>query len=1025
MRNKILLLVLLTAAILAGIYHLVNYIYPNHNYWPHEKISIQQPPAKPLTSDDYLDKLADTYRLKPDKRIVNAVSDIHAFLTNSQRRNVETKYVRDHWEVYYQDTLVGELPEYADFPEFLSLLEAWTKNIVARKSIKLTSTPLSTNDIEFIEYQLSLFYAPHAATATQRLNELWKEGNRTKELLPYAVRAMTLLTLQQLDYMEGAEQLPSHTVSLLALTKALTSHDVNREEVLLSYTLGYSAHARTLASHLEPDDVINAYVHHETDRVRSIASHNQNHIEAHYLLGLQLAELNKYKEWNKWFIKNTFTVQNMLPLLKTALEINKFSINKRIASTLPYSATVLLAYESGKENVESFMKLLNRVIHDEYSNISELYLSARAFAKASHLVAYLDTGTSLLKQKYLGPFLDGDTYGSFFQGHFYSGLYRIGLHYLDSLSSDVAAEAFTDYIGDPLHPIGADFQRWYQNLSKSKSGINDPQYLVRDLAEIKRFGAPPILRTLEEQKPFFGIGLPGIIQGVRAVIPHLDSRPEHQREFMHLVWDSLCDLSFYEKLADEVVIIDPARSQYVQRWLPYFKEDSNGLKRLLSEDDLTLSSKLKIFKYLEEMEQVSPQYLEDEYQKAFEKEPDNWSIVKAYIEFLMKEKKYKRVREVARNWLTDNEDYPGLAPVMIKTKIARSYLEEDNLDEAWETIKIVVPSYQGGAMHTAVDILEARGELDKAEKVARAVYERYPDSLTYCIRLAKHYWKRNMYQEAAEALKKCRVRINGNEWRFKVGKEFVETFKDRPDQSALSAYQSLLEQKVDQNGLFAIATEIGKSARYILATRMIEPLEFSRYRKLNAQIRSYGYLKKAKGDEAAFAWLNAQIPKEMRGPLSMIAYEEDQHDLMWSMIENPEEGEFPEFNWALRVCAYLKQGKKNDKHYHELKKHYEIHQSGDRYFIIGRYLLGMADESEVLALITNKKTECEVSYYIGLIAQLNGDYENATKWYRISMETGLNNNGEYGWSMFQLHRWRDKGKSLNVQKAQEMGNVSL
>jgi hypothetical protein len=38
---------------------------------------------------------------------------------------------------------------------------------------------------------------------------------------------------------------------------------------------------------------------------------------------------------------------------------------------------------------------------------------------------------------------------------------------------------------------------------------------------------------------------------------------------------------------------------------------------------------------------------------------------------------------------------------------------------------------------------------------------------------------------------------------------------------------------------------------------------------------------------------------------------------------------------------------------------------------------------------------CEVSYYIGLKAQSEGRCEDASDWYRISVETGLINNGEY------------------------------
>ncbi|HDN27827.1 MAG TPA: hypothetical protein ENG03_12200 [Thioploca sp.] len=67
--------------------------------------------------------------------------------------------------------------------------------------------------------------------------------------------------------------------------------------------------------------------------------------------------------------------------------------------------------------------------------------------------------------------------------------------------------------------------------------------------------------------------------------------------------------------------------------------------------------------------------------------------------------------------------------------------------------------------------------------------------------------------------------------------------------------------------------------------------------------------------------------------------------------------------------------------------------------------------------MTHKKAECEVAYYIGLQAQTEGRYFEASNWYRIAVETGLIKNGEYRWAYDQLTRWRGDNKSLRARFA--------
>jgi lipoprotein NlpI len=75
--------------------------------------------------------------------------------------------------------------------------------------------------------------------------------------------------------------------------------------------------------------------------------------------------------------------------------------------------------------------------------------------------------------------------------------------------------------------------------------------------------------------------------------------------------------------------------------------------------------------------------------------------------------------------------------------------------------------------------------------------------------------------------------------------------------------------------------------------------------------------------------------------------------------------------------------------------------------------VGLASEEELLAQAKSTQQRCENAYYLGLRAESEGRLEDASDWYRISVESGLTNMGEYRWAHNQLYIWAGKGMSLS------------
>jgi hypothetical protein len=185
--------------------------------------------------------------------------------------------------------------------------------------------------------------------------------------------------------------------------------------------------------------------------------------------------------------------------------------------------------------------------------------------------------------------------------------------------------------------------------------------------------------------------------------------------------------------------------------------------------------------------------------------------------------------------------------------------------------------------------------------------------------------------------------------------------------------------------------------------------------KLVFLVESYSYLRTYKTKEEAIAWLREAIPPQMVNPLSMISYDLKQFDLLWEF--NPTHAAGEDFFWVMRAAALLENP--NDPHRQEVVNYYSRSGKGDN-FIIGRFLMGLATEKDVLATATDTRKRCEVSHYIGLKALKEGRYQDASDWFRISVETGLMNVGEYRWSYDTLYNWYRTGKTLERIRSESL-----
>jgi len=83
---------------------------------------------------------------------------------------------------------------------------------------------------------------------------------------------------------------------------------------------------------------------------------------------------------------------------------------------------------------------------------------------------------------------------------------------------------------------------------------------------------------------------------------------------------------------------------------------------------------------------------------------------------------------------------------------------------------------------------------------------------------------------------------------------------------------------------------------------------------------------------------------------------------------------------------------------------------GSHHLEVARYLLGLREESEILAATQTLRQRSEIYYFAGLKAEQRGKLRDAADWYFMSVESDTGNNIESRWALRRLRNWTDRAQ---------------
>jgi tetratricopeptide (TPR) repeat protein len=393
------------------------------------------------------------------------------------------------------------------------------------------------------------------------------------------------------------------------------------------------------------------------------------------------------------------------------------------------------------------------------------------------------------------------------------------------------------------------------------------------------------------------------------------------------------------------------------------------------------------------------------YEKAISLLPDNYYLYQRKAVILRKLGKYQAAIETMKPFVGKFRD---LTDVFVRCNMAKTYLAMGDTEKALAILDYAVNSYQAGAMMLAADIYTVRGQRDKAREIIEQALKRYPTTACFQARAARFCWENKQPEKAADFIASGgNIMPQFSTWFFD---DFFHVFTARPEADILRAVGFLQKAGIDNWHLGALAARFAWCDRCAVALKINALIkERNPMARMENLFSTYSVLRQWKGKAEARQWLLKKITGREKDLAGMIIMKSGEFDLMKDFVSP---GNSPpqqrEFNWLMRLVGWLGSEKRPASSAAEFERHYRT-ETNDYYFAIGRYLLGMKSEAELLEMVSTAKQRCEFSYYIGLKYRLEGDFQRAAEWYAVCLETLQKNNGEYHWAGNELFWWAKMG----------------
>jgi hypothetical protein len=948
----------------------------------HEARFLAQTAAEPspLPLDPYVRRaaMADALRLRPDRRFLLASNQIQQ-LTGGSPVAAVARFEGGKWKLTAGAEQLGEVPELPDYPDLMRPLVAFAKRRLAASPLSGTDSPAADGPLQ---------WEPEARETLPAELARWSGGQHTPATLHKAARAASSLCFYLVDLLETDDELAAKAIALVALDIAAGKAQTGSEEAVLASALGYVRASRALGARLQGESSLRFFLAGDDAHLRERAVLREAGAPDRYLRLRRALQRQDEDDANRFLDSYHGTERLELAVLALLLQEQHMENFAPVAFALP--VLVLAAAEGVPVKVPP---------QDSQSDTVELSVEAAAVA------LHVDPETLSPRLEEALKRRDPDTRG-YLKAAWLSALRRQGEFLADSQGNREAAARFVDRLAKDPAPTVQQFQRWFATRTTLSSG--KVMEALSAAEKVEGVGGAAAFAILEEATSRSDFSDPRVLRAARAVVPRLDSRVAHRAMLGNIAWSTLQDLRVSERLLRSAFEADPDGHQYLREWFTSLSSDPRELERIGRDKFGLRRVRSSAWSHLWDLGGGHAAVAEQGFRSMLEEDPKDDSTAVDLARHLRLSGRLEDARAVLLVWLRTN-DGPNVTAANVRATLARYSFIAGRYAEG---LKMVGPALRVGnasSFRYAALNLAGAGRAVEARQMTETLLQRYqyPRSVALA---AEVEWQLGDLDAAAQRLAARTIRLTATDYLNDVADGFVRIFGDRPDQAA-AAVVAAAKAGVEHINLISLGGALEAQGHPEAAFRALEAIPAEGERAVAIHLTASRSLRKARGEEAARAWLKKTFPivRDDRGrQLSFLAFREGMPELMWDAVPDPKGAdEYAEGTWMLRAAQVaLQGGAAPPARKQALREHYAAIQKPTRHTQIGRYLIGEVPEAELAKLVTDLPSTCEVPYYFGVRAQGEKRFADAADWYRVAVECGLHSEAEYIFANNELYRWR-------------------
>jgi len=934
-----------------------------------------EPSPLPLDPFKRRAAIADSMRLRPDRRFLLATREI-ALLTGGSAPEAAARFDGSRWILTVGDASLGEVPELPGFSDLL-------RPLVALAAQRLATAPLSEGDTPAAN--ADPMWEPDARAVLPAQLSRWAKGERTPAVLHESARAAAALAFYQIDHLGIADSLAARAIALVALDIAAAKAPVAGEQTVLASALGYGRAARDLSATLPAGDSLRRYLAGDDAGLRERATLREGTPVDRYLRVRRAMDRDDSADANEFLESFHGTERLELAVLGQLLRQREMERYTSVAFGLPLF--VLAAAENhpvpqvpGGDESDALRSALPALAAD---------LHAPPGGDSARLEAALAKGDAGVAQ--------------YLRGLWISALRQQGEYFRISQANRESSEQFAQYLARDASPAVKKFHQWYAAATSLMTGRAASAFAA--IEQLDGVGGEATARLLDEATDQADYSDPKALRAARKAIARLDSRVSHRMALAGVAWSVLQDVPSSQRLYQSGFEAGPEDHVRTRAWIAALSGDTEDVLRIGTDKLLPRSIRLYALERLEKKDADAARRalhaLVDEDPKDYDA---TWILARGY----RNEKRYDEARAVLERYLRV-ADGPGVHPANVRGALSRYAFLQGRYQEGLDIVEPALPVYNAEALRHAALNLAGLGRSKEAREWADALVERYSGGSEIAV-TAEVEWLLGDFDAAASRIARSTTKLGWEDYRRALGERFVRRFGKNPKE-AVAATAAMAKAGLRTWDIDELAVALDEAKLYETAFAVHSSL---RHPEPPAQdilrLRAGRSLREVRGAEEARAWFAKVMGPidDARGRnLALSAFRDHQPEEVWELVPDPKQaGGQGETTWMLRAAALALRGDAQSAEWRQaLKRHYATAPDSP-HVRIGRYLAGLATDTETAGIVNNLPASCEVPYYFGVRAQGEKRTRDALDWYRVALECGDRSEAEYVFAQNELYLFR-------------------